>query len=111
MRLVLSGKLCFNSRWPVTNVTGRGERITELDCQGEQGRAESNRQIEKKNKKQKTITITKKHDDNSYSLACFYSIVHGHCHQYIVRWPRNDISVQYFTTDNILRIRKNYKYN
>ena len=26
-RLALSGKLCFNSLWPVTNVTGQGNRL------------------------------------------------------------------------------------
>ena len=27
MRLALSGKLCFNSLWPVTNVTGQGNEL------------------------------------------------------------------------------------
>ena len=38
--------------------------------------------------------------DKSYSLACFHLNADGRTHQYIARWPRNDISVQYFTTDN-----------
>ena len=55
-RLALSGKLCFNSLWPVSLAGNKcyraGERITEPDCQGEEGRAGNNRQS-KKQKKQK----------------------------------------------------------
>ena len=44
------------------------------------------------------IIITIK--DKGYSLTCVYLIADGRSRQYIARWPRNDINVQYFTTDN-----------
>ena len=37
-------------------------------------------------------------NDKRYSLTCVYLIADGRSRQYIARWPRNDINVQYFTT-------------
>ena len=53
-QFALSGKLCFKSLWPGTNVAWAGERMTTLDRQGEKGWAGNNRHC---NRKYKVIKI------------------------------------------------------